>query len=202
MKSKAYLLILVLVLTVESYSAWTDIIINTDAQLGQDAQFIVVTVNGTAPHTPKLAIYGGSIGTLIVNGTAEITMSGGTISSDFYVFDPENLDDDGIIRCPYENDLSLNDTSTMIMSGGVIEGHISIAAGARMDLYGDTFQSLPDGRSNVHLLGYWQNDQPVNLYFVTNSFDRVILHEIPEPATLILFGFGGLLLRRGSSGRN
>lgn len=197
MKNEIYILILfVLVLSINSYAAWTDITISSDSQLGNDAQFIVVTVNGTAPDPVKVAINGGSIGTLIVNGTSEIMMRGGTISNDFYVFDPENLDDDGIIRCPYENNISLNDTSRMIMSGGIVEGHIRISLGAQMDLYGNSFQDIADGRGNVRLLGYWQNDQPVDLYFVNNSFDRVILHEIPEPTTLILLCLGTLILRK------
>jgi hypothetical protein len=197
MESKAYILILfVLVLTINSYSAWTDITISSDRQLGDDAQFIVVTVNGTAPDPVKVAINGGSIGTLIVNGTAEVTMRGGTISNDFYVFDPENLDNDGVIRCPYENNISLNDTSKMSMSGGIVEGHINIASHAQMDLYGNSFQGIADGRGNVRLLGYWQNDQPVNLCFVNNSFDRVILHEIPEPTSFALLALGVLIIRR------
>jgi hypothetical protein len=204
MKRKTYLLILfVLVITSDSYSGWTDVTISSDSQIEEDAQFIVVTVNGTASAI-SIAINGGSIGSLIVNGTAEVTMSGGTISNDFWVFDPENLDGDGIIRAPYENNLSLNDTSTMIMSGGVIEGHINIAPGAQMDLYGYDFQytearrrqNLGEQVTNVRLLGYWLNDQPVNLYFVNNSFDRVTLHEIPEPVTLLQLALGGLLLRK------
>lgn len=198
MKYRAYILLLfALMLTISSYSAWTDITITSDSQLGEDAQSIVVTVNGTLPGIPKVAINGGSIGTLIVNGTAEITMQGGKISNDFYVFDPENLDDDDIIRCPYENNLSLNDTSTMIMSGGVIEGHINIALDAQMDLYGYGFQYTPGERQNDgRLLGYWQNDQPVDLYFVNNSFDRVILHEVPEPIILLQLCLGSLWLHK------
>lgn len=196
MKTKAYLLILfVVVITSNSFSAWTDLTISSNSQIGADAQFIVVTVNGTA-SVISVAINGGSIGTLIVNGTAEITMSGGTISNDFYVFDPENLDDDGIIRCPYENNLSLNDTSKMNISGGVIEGYINIAPGAQMDLYGYAFQDMPDGRGGVRLLGYWLNGQPVDLFFVNNSYNYVILHEVPEPTTLALLGLGGLLIQK------
>jgi hypothetical protein len=203
MKRKAYITF-VLVLTINSYSAWTDLTISSDSQLGEDAQFIVVTVNSTAPDAVKVAIHGGSIGTLIVNGTSEITMRGGTISNDFYAFDPENLDGDGITRFPYENNISLNDTSRMIMSGGIVEGHINIAPGAQMDLYGYDFQYTEERRwqnlgeqvTHVRLLGNWQNDQPVDLYFVNNSFDRVFLHEIPEPATLLLLSLGGLLIRQ------
>jgi hypothetical protein len=203
MKRKACLLIFfVLVLTSNSYSAWTDVKISSVCQLGEDAQFIVVTVNGTVPDAVRVAINGGSIGSLIVNGTAEITMRGGAISNEFYVYDPENLDGDGIIRCPYENNISLNDISTMIMSGGAVEGHINIAPGAQMDLYGYGFQYTPGERQeNGCLLGYWQNDQPVNLYFVNNSFDRVILHEIPEPITLLQLALGGLWLRNKKGGR-
>jgi hypothetical protein len=198
MKRKASLpIFFILVLTSISYSAWTDITISSNSQLGTNAQFIVVTVNSMVPDTVQVEINGASIGTLVVNGTAEITMHGGTISNDFYVFDPENLDGDGIIRSPYENNISLNDTCTMIVSGGVIEGHINIALGAQMDLYGYSFQYTPGERQeNGRLLGYWQNNQPVNLYFVNNSFDRVILHEIPEPISLLQLGLGGLWLLR------
>lgn len=197
MKRKTCLLILfILVLTTNSYSAWTDVTISSDSQLGQDAQFVVVTVNGTVSGTPKVVINGGSIGTLIINGTAEIMMQGGTISNDFYAFDPENLDNDGVMRYPYGNNISLNETSTMTMSGGVVEGPIKISVGARMDLYGYSFQKIPAGRGNVHLLGYWQNDLPLDLFFVNNSFGSVVLHEIPEPTTLSLLGIGTLLLCR------
>ncbi|MCE5186297.1 MAG: hypothetical protein LLF76_09255 [Planctomycetaceae bacterium] len=205
MTHKTYFLFLfVLILIAESFSAWTDTTISSDSQLGDDAQFIVVNVNGTIQGTPHVTITGGSIGTLIVNGSAAITMQGGTISNDFWVFDPENLDDDGLIRCPYENNVSLNNTSTMIVSGGIIEGHIYIASGAQMDLYGYDFQYTEERRwrnlgeqvTNVRLLGYWQNDQPLDLYFVDNSFNHVTLHVIPEPATFLLLASSRLLLKR------
>lgn len=197
MKNKTYFLFFfVLAITSESFAAWADITITTDRQLSSDAQFIVVNVNGTDEGIPHVMITGGCIGTLIVNGSSKITMQGGTISNDFWVFDPENLDDDDVIRCPYGNNIYLNETSTMVMSGGIVEGHISIAAGAKMDVYGLTFQELPDGRGNVRLLGYWQNNKPLDLYFAANSFDRVVLHAIPEPATILLIGLGGLLIRR------
>jgi hypothetical protein len=75
-------------------------------------------------------------------------------------------------------------------------GYQAIKAGMGVR-YGYDFQYTPGERQETgRLLGYWQNEQPVDLYFVNNSFDRVVLHEIPEPLTLLQLGLGGLCLLR------
>ena len=85
--------------------------------------------------------------------------------------------------------------------GGTVSGNIA-AHGGYYHVYGYDFDYNPDiGR----LTGLWENGTPFSINMNPLSSDQpnyqavwsaVTLHEIPEPATLLLLGLGGLMLRR------
>jgi hypothetical protein len=191
-KMKKYLVMVVILLSAAKvYPSWTDITISSDYQIGSDFQAIVVSINGAGPDAIKIDVNGGCIGTLKSNGVAEINMSAGSISNDFYTFHPGYP-----YYCPPEYNVYLNDTSKMTVKGGIIEGLINISDNSQMDVYGYSLHFTSTKLNFCHLYGYWQNGEQFNLTFVNNSFERVILHEIPEPASFIVFGLGLISLRR------
>jgi len=78
------------------------------------------------------------------------------------------------------------------ISGGQITYFIDCGKGV-VNVYGYGFEyDSPEHSPN--LTGFWADGTPFGLDFI--AYDRVVLHEIPEPATLLLLGLGSLALRR------
>jgi len=121
-----------------------------------------------------------------------INISGGV------VHEPSIWDDDGTINITggecwnvYANRGTLN------ISGGQITGDDGIYAGdftRAVNIYGHGFEYDPYRSPN--LTGFWQDGTPFGINFQEGSWDAVVLHETPEPATLLLLGLGCLALRR------
>ena len=76
-----------------------------------------------------------------------------------------------------------------------------LAAGesALINVYGYNLGKSAAGGEfgNGFVWGEWQSGVAFNFdFYGTDTHSHVILHEIPEPATILLLGFGGLLLRK------
>ena len=125
------------------------------------------------------------------------------------------FDDSIVVMAGGEVDQMLGyDSSTTTILGGQV-GWFSLEDSATAHLYGGTFDMLyaPAADAYFHIYGYDLIVRtPSDLYFVSGYWadgtpfelklrradtfgDQYVLHEIPEPGTLILLGFGFLLFR-------
>lgn len=98
----------------------------------------------------------------------------------------------------HEIDISHNATATL--KGGLIESIYSyqIVPDPHIKLYYSG--ELPDWNTDTRLLtGLWGSGDPFSIYLHDTGYDAYGNFEfilIPEPVTLVLFGLGGLLVRR------
>ena len=78
-----------------------------------------------------------------------------------------------------------------------------------VDIFGYDFSygatEHPDGYMDYYLSGKWEDGTPFNIQYGAYESggeyepptkEHINLHVVPEPATMLLFGLGGLMLRR------
>lgn len=97
------------------------------------------------------------------------------------------------------NDLELFESAVANISGGSISGHLGIWDDGMVHLYGGNFgYTVADGSTGWLITGSWADDSPFMIFYRTNtsgpvpgsSGSHIVLHTIPEPATLLLLGLG------------
>jgi len=117
----------------------------------------------------------GGIWEIDVSGHSELTINGG----EFYEID-------------------CDDYSTLNLHGGQIFGSLMVEHTTTwVNIYGYGFNNDPFPGSP--LTGFWADATPFSINLVDDTistYDQLIFHEIPEPATLLLLGLGGLALRK------
>jgi hypothetical protein len=93
--------------------------------------------------------------------------------------------------------ITTDDDSTLNLYGGQIFGDLTVEdLTAWVHIYGYGFNNDPFLGSP--LTGFWADDTPFSINLVDDTistYNQIIFHEIPEPATLLLFTLGGLLIR-------
>ncbi len=98
-------------------------------------------------------------------------------------------------------ELDLHGESIANLHGGQIFGGLTVSnSTAWVNIYGYAFNNDPFPGSP--LTGYWASGTPFSINLVDSTittYDQLIFHEIPEPASIILLGLGGLLLRKRKS---
>ena len=96
------------------------------------------------------------------------------------------------------NDLGGQHESLINLSGGQILGDLTVFnLTAWVHIYGYGFNNDPF--SGSPLTGFWADATPFSINLVDSTistYDQIIFHEIPEPVSILLFGLGGLMLRR------
>jgi len=85
------------------------------------------------------------------------------------------------------------------MSGGLVRDDLAAGDSSVINVYGYNLAKFPTGGKigDGFVLGEWENGITFNFYFYgSNTYSHIILHEIPEPATILLIVIGSIVLRR------
>jgi hypothetical protein len=117
-KSEALILLGVLFCANCAGEIWQDITFMQDGQITDTNHFVQVFVYDTPPNTTHLAISGGQIGALFTYNNSTTAISGGTFSSQYYQYHPENNDGDNLFLLPPEASVNAYDQSSVMYNGG------------------------------------------------------------------------------------
>jgi len=91
------------------------------------------------------------------------------------------------------------ESSTVNLYGGLVTDDLSAGDSGIINVYGYNLAKFPTGGKlgDGFVLGEWENGVTFNFYFYgSNTYSHIILHEIPEPATILLIVIGSIVLRR------
>jgi hypothetical protein len=179
-----------------------------------DNSMIVTDVYVDNTNSGGIEIFGGYIGGgLSAHSNSKVTMSGGVIDDDLTVQDNSRVEISG---GKITGLLSLNYFSTLLVSGGTFGGELRATGSSTIIIDGTNFQI---GGGHVAYGRYTASDYPgvfgvntagvdrltgllANGDLLDNRFgirDDAVIELVPEPATLLMLGLGGVLLRHRKS---
>jgi hypothetical protein len=142
-------------------------------------------------YTDGSVVDGNYFDVINVWNSATVNMSGGQVST-FCTYQTSTLDlSEGLI-----NDLIVCNSSNVNLTGGQIGYYLGAFDSSVVNIYGKGFYY-----TSQYLNGYWADNSSFSIWLRgPGTASHVVLHEIPEPATSLLFGFG-LFLIKGKRGK-
>ena len=191
-------IIVILMLFVIATGAWA---VDYEVTWGDD--FGVLDLIGTMENPDTLLMTGGTghdLGvtawsTAIIHDTDPINISetaGGIWEIDVSGHSELTINDGDFY------DIVCDDYSTLNLHGGQIFNSLEIEhLTTWVHIYGYGFNNDPFIGSP--LTGFWADATPFSINLVDDTistYNQIVFHEIPEPASIILLGLGGLMFRR------
>ena len=127
--------------------------------------------------------------------TATVDMTGGRVTSTINTYNTSTLNiSGGIIQGPPLTFIYLHDSGVLNLSGGLFYSTWIYPQESTVNIYGRDLAWIIDSNKRVH--GYWADGTEFLITLARIENANIIFHEIPEPCTLGLFGFGFFILRR------
>jgi hypothetical protein len=135
---------------------------------------------------------GNNFDTVNIWNSATVNMTGGVISSAVNTHNTSVLNvSGGDLRGIF---IDLYDSSALSLSGGLVSNAWIYPHYSTVDIYGRDLTWIVD--SERRLQGYWADGTYFKITFARIENANIVLHEIPEPTTLMLMGAGlGILLK-------
>jgi len=141
----------------------------------------------------KVSFSNGTIMNLNASGYSEVYVSGGIIAGVLGAYGNGTVYLSG---GEIGNELVAFSNGEIFVTGGKLGMPIRVSNTSKVVIYGTDFNYAYGeiGVTSGELTGTLANGDTINNYFYINDNASIIL--VPEPATLLLLGLGGLALRR------
>ena len=92
------------------------------------------------------------------------------------------------------------DNTQVVFSGGSIENYLLAESNSQVTISGgsiDCLETINNSQANISGgSGMLANGDAINNEFYLSNNSSIVFAPIPEPATLLLFGLGSLLIRK------
>lgn len=142
---------------------------------------------------------GGIIQSLDALNYSTFNLEAGVISEGAYIWNESTLNMyDGNIGWSLE----ISDSGTANLYGGFINYYLYATGVSIVNIHGYGFNYDPDSGewNGGQLSGFWLNGSPFSIDLLDNIdstfYNHVVLYEIPEPASLLLFGLGAIITKK------
>lgn len=172
-----------------------------------DNLFLLPSQSVVIRDTAIVDITGGDLETVSCADYGTVNVYNGEFGLDFSEHANVNIFGGTISLNPAWFPTPLSTDSVMIsLHGGTITGSIQLVDNDQLHVYGYGFNYDPNGGDPGGILsGYWADGSTFQINFndmLEHSYDKVTLHEVPEPGGLLLLGISALFLRISHSWKN
>ncbi len=191
MKTKLFTILLVVMLCGVCSVQAGDVDFYSDAIIRPGEVYDTVSVYDTPPVPTVVHMFGGSVKSIYAFNSSTVNIFGGEIRKSVSMWESSTTNIYGgnimLDGCLFTDFSILN-----IYGGDVFLGAPYAEESSTINIYGYEFSEFPA----FSLTGYLSDGSPFEFIELTHAISHINLIVIPEPASVLLLGLGGLLLRR------